>query len=40
MVGQFDAHHFKKTNEWLKERYGDDGVIDWDLNVDPAKAGT
>jgi uracil-DNA glycosylase len=37
---QFDSHHFKKANEWLKGRYGDDGVIDWDLNVDPAKAGT
>lgn len=21
--------HFKKANEWLKLRYGDDGVIDW-----------
>jgi uracil-DNA glycosylase len=24
--------HFKKTNEWLQERYGSDGVINWDLS--------
>jgi hypothetical protein len=23
--------HFKKANQWLRERYGDDGVIDWNL---------
>lgn len=30
--GFLTCGHFKKTNEWLKERYGDDGVINWDLN--------
>ena len=24
-----------KANEWLVQRYGKDGGIDWDLNVDP-----
>ncbi|KAL8924892.1 MAG: hypothetical protein Q9208_003775 [Pyrenodesmia sp. 3 TL-2023] len=37
--GFFDCGHFKKTNEWLKLRYGDDGEIDWDLNVNPVDAG-
>jgi uracil-DNA glycosylase len=37
--GFLDNGHFKKTNEWLKERYGDEGEIDWDLNVAPEKAG-
>ncbi|KAI4216956.1 MAG: hypothetical protein LQ351_000905 [Letrouitia transgressa] len=37
--GFFDCGHFKKTNEWLKQRYGDDGEIDWNLNVTPAVAG-
>lgn len=32
---QFDCHHFTKANEWLVQRYGKDGAIDWDLNVDP-----
>lgn len=32
---QFDCHHFTKANEWLVQRYGKDGGIDWDLNVDP-----
>lgn len=32
---QFDCHHFTKANEWLIQRYGKDGGIDWDLNVDP-----
>ncbi|CAD0082468.1 unnamed protein product [Aureobasidium vineae] len=27
------------ANEWLKERYGDDGVIDWNLNLAPEDAG-
>ena len=31
--GFFDCGHFKKTNEWLRERYGVDGEINWDLNV-------
>ncbi|KAK9255089.1 uracil-DNA glycosylase-like protein [Lipomyces tetrasporus] len=29
--GFFDCGHFKKTNEWLKERYGEDALIDWRL---------
>ncbi|KAG9527120.1 uracil-DNA glycosylase, partial [Aureobasidium melanogenum] len=37
--GFFDCGHFTKANEWLKERYGDDGVIDWNLNVAPEDAG-
>ncbi|KAI5235358.1 uracil-DNA glycosylase [Aureobasidium subglaciale] len=37
--GFFDCGHFTKANEWLKERYGDEGVIDWNLNVDPKDAG-
>ncbi|KAF2427677.1 uracil-DNA glycosylase [Tothia fuscella] len=37
--GFFDGGHFKKANEWLTERYGDEGQIDWNLNVDPKVAG-
>ncbi|KAL8909498.1 MAG: hypothetical protein Q9207_000178 [Kuettlingeria erythrocarpa] len=37
--GFFDCGHFKKTNEWLKLRYGDGAEIDWDLNVNPVDAG-
>ncbi|KAK8221919.1 uracil DNA glycosylase [Zalaria obscura] len=37
--GFFECGHFKKTNEWLRERYGADGEIDWDLNVKPEDAG-
>lgn len=37
--GFFECGHFKKANEWLKERYGDDGVIDWNLDVAPEEAG-
>ncbi|KAK9240051.1 uracil-DNA glycosylase-like protein [Lipomyces kononenkoae] len=29
--GFFDCGHFQKTNQWLKERYGDDALIDWML---------
>ncbi|KAL3469453.1 uracil-DNA glycosylase-like protein [Aspergillus californicus] len=29
--GFFVNQHFKKCNEWLAERYGSDGVIDWSL---------
>lgn len=42
---QFDCHHFTKANEWLVQRYGKDGGIDWDLNVshqdivEPGKTG-
>ncbi|KAG5518996.1 hypothetical protein PMAC_002527 [Pneumocystis sp. 'macacae'] len=27
--GFFNCGHFKKTNEWLSKRYGDDGTINW-----------
>ncbi len=37
--GFFGCGHFKKANEWLKERYGEDGVIDWNLDVAPKDAG-
>lgn len=38
IVRQFDCGHFKKANEWLGQRYGKEGGIDWNLNVDPEKA--
>ena len=38
--GFFECGHFNKTNEWLRQRYGADGVIDWDLNVAPEETGT
>ncbi|KAI9823581.1 MAG: uracil DNA glycosylase [Thelocarpon impressellum] len=37
--GFFECGHFKKSNEWLKGRYGEDGQIDWDLNIAPAETG-
>lgn len=37
--GFFDCGHFKKANAWLKERYGEEGVIDWNLDVSPEAAG-
>ena len=37
--GFFDCGHFRKTNEWLKERYGEGGEIDWNLDVAPEQAG-
>ena len=30
--GFFDCNHFKLANEWLVQRYGPDGEIDWALN--------
>ncbi|KAI0014887.1 uracil-DNA glycosylase [Xylariomycetidae sp. FL0641] len=30
--GFFDCGHFRKANEWLEQRYGKEGTIDWDLN--------
>lgn len=27
-----EVGHFKKTNTWLRERYGEAGEVDWDLN--------
>lgn len=32
--GFFDCGHFKKANEWLITRYGDEGEIDWALRPD------
>ncbi|EPE10240.1 uracil-dna glycosylase [Ophiostoma piceae UAMH 11346] len=29
--GFYDCHHFRLSNEWLMERYGADGEIDWSL---------
>ena len=29
--GFLTCGHFKKTNNWLAERYGQDGIINWDL---------
>ncbi len=29
--GFFDCGHFKETNEWLGQRYGKEGEIDWNL---------
>ncbi|KIX06126.1 uracil-DNA glycosylase [Rhinocladiella mackenziei CBS 650.93] len=31
--GFFDCGHFRKANEWLESRYGPEGIINWDLNV-------
>ncbi|KAH8680106.1 uracil-DNA glycosylase-like protein [Tricladium varicosporioides] len=36
--GWFDCGHFKKTNEWLVEKYGEGEEIDWNLNVEAAEA--
>ena len=30
--GFMTCGHFKKTNQWLKDRYGNEGVINWDLD--------
>ncbi|TID13914.1 Proteasome subunit beta type-2 [Venturia nashicola] len=37
--GFLDCGHFKKANLWLKERYSEDGEIDWNLDVKPEEAG-
>ncbi|QDS71256.1 hypothetical protein FKW77_000554 [Venturia effusa] len=37
--GFLDCGHFKKANLWLKEKYGEDGEISWDLNVKSEEAG-
>ncbi|CAY71171.1 Uracil-DNA glycosylase [Komagataella phaffii GS115] len=29
--GFFDSHHYRKCNEWLVKRYGEDAFIDWSL---------
>lgn len=31
LYDQFNNKHFKKCNDWLAERYGEDGIIDWSL---------
>ncbi|KAI8624072.1 uracil-DNA glycosylase [Xylariaceae sp. FL1651] len=38
--GFFDCGHFRKANEWLLQRYGADGEIDWNLNPDGAPTTT
>lgn len=38
--GFYDCGHFKQANEWLALRYGEDGVIDWNLNPAAAAATT
>jgi uracil-DNA glycosylase len=30
--GFLTCGHFKKTNDWLKGRYGEEGMINWDLD--------
>ncbi|PPJ57761.1 hypothetical protein CBER1_00238 [Cercospora berteroae] len=37
--GFLDCGHFKAANKWLKEKYGEEGVIDWNLDVKPEEAG-
>lgn len=37
--GFFECQHFKKTNEWLKERHGEGAEIDWSLDVPAVEAG-
>lgn len=32
--GFFGNGHFKKANEWLREKYGEEGMIDW-CTIDP-----
>ncbi|KAL2841194.1 uracil-DNA glycosylase-like protein [Aspergillus pseudodeflectus] len=38
--GFLQNQHFKKCNEWLAERYGSDGVIDWSLTAAKEKTST
>jgi len=37
--GFLECGHFKQANEWLVERYGEEGKIEWNLNVKPEEAG-
>lgn len=37
--GFLECGHFKQANEWLRTRYGEDGEIDWNLDVKPEDAG-
>ncbi|KAL3425332.1 Uracil-DNA glycosylase [Phlyctema vagabunda] len=41
MRGFFDCNHFVQTNKWLTDtaRYGEDGGIDWSLDVPAEKVG-
>lgn len=32
-VGFFNNGHFRKANDWLEERYGKDGPINWNLDT-------
>lgn len=34
-----EVGHFKKANAWLRERYGEDGEIDWNLHQPKPIAG-
>lgn len=36
---QFTCGHFKKCNEWLAERYGEEGRIDWSLTPNKSVLG-
>lgn len=37
-AGNFaDCGHFKKANEWLRERYGVEGEVDWNLAAEKQK---
>lgn len=37
--GFMECGHFVKANAWLRERYGVEGEIDWNLDVKPEVAG-
>lgn len=37
--GFLDCGHFKQANGWLRGRYGEEGEIDWNLDVKPEDAG-
>ena len=37
--GFFDCGHFRKTNEWLRNRYGVEEEIDWDLKAKAPETG-
>ena len=37
---QFDCGHFRKANDFLQERYGIDGIIDWSLTEKVPSAST
>jgi uracil-DNA glycosylase len=35
--GFFDCKHFSKTNEWLRNKYGVEGEVEWDCLADDKK---